>query len=469
MSYGKVYERINDKFVEGVFTEGERCGLSSYYFERATIDDFSIDQRTPEVCSSLMAYGKCDLIDVPKSSRTRDFYIASFTNDEVYGYIKNNIEKFDRQFFKDLITTNNYSTKFDDNCFEIMPLEYIDEEICSLAIIKSKGWSDDNWLWSVYKRKPEALTSDIWKLAVRLYTRIYDKDNKYLNATPKKYRDTEYYKEMCSCQFNGGQAIGHPEIRIMDTISEEIITKKFLLELLEEDLKNISKFNEKALEMKITYTYKDKKITEKIWQFAIRRDGFLINDINLNDERINFFLNLYDKDTPQYVFAFKNYYKEYKRSKEAKEKISAREEENITNISKMVIMDAVLYAHEGENPNKAIDNEISRGKRINSSLLPIKYQGIIPNEFIKTHDSEEFLEMLYKQIGVEIIEEYDSLFYSVNLPEGWTLENNGYMNYIKDTNGNTVIEYFYDSKFYDREAYVKNVNIIEEKVLKKNK
>ena len=44
-----------------------------------------------------------------------------------------------------------------------------------------------------------------------------------------------------------------------------------------------------------------------------------------------------------------------------------------------------------------------------------------------------------------------------------------YINYVKDATGNIVIEYFYDSKFYDREAYVKTVNIIEEKILKKNK
>ena len=34
--------------------------------------------------------------------------------------------------------------------------------------------------------------------------------------------------------------------------------------------------------------------------------------------------------------------------------------------------------------------------------------------------NEQALEMLYKEIGVQIIEEENNLFYSVAVPEGWT-------------------------------------------------
>jgi len=139
----------------------------------------------------------------------------------------------------------------------------------------------------------------------------------------------------------------------------------------------------------------------------------------------------------------------------------------MNDIATRVLMNAFLYSNEGVDPSKAIDDETSRSRKVNSSLLPIKYKGLIPLELIKTYDSEEYLELLYKELGIEIIEEYDRLFYKVNLPEGWSIENSGYMNYVKDPAGNVVIEYFYDSKFYDREAYVKNVNIIEEKVFRK--
>ena len=35
-----------------------------------------------------------------KLSRTRDFFISAFTNHGVFNYIKDNIEKFDRDFLK---------------------------------------------------------------------------------------------------------------------------------------------------------------------------------------------------------------------------------------------------------------------------------------------------------------------------------------------------------------------------------
>ena len=31
-------------------------------------------------------------------------------------------------------------------------------------ILKALDWSDTDWFYSTYERKPEALTSDIWKL-----------------------------------------------------------------------------------------------------------------------------------------------------------------------------------------------------------------------------------------------------------------------------------------------------------------
>ena len=71
-------------------------------------------------------------------------------------------------------------------------------------------------------------------------------------------------------------------------------------------------------------------------------------------------------------------------------------------------------------------------------------------------------------MGIEIIDEHDYLFYNVVLPEGWQVEKTDrYWNNVKDKNGNTVIEYFYDSKFYDRDAYVKSVTPVDGKELKK--
>ena len=44
----------------------------------------------------------------------------------------------------------------DKNIFSIMPLEYIDEEMCLLAVL-SDTWKGGNWFREVYKRKSEVL------------------------------------------------------------------------------------------------------------------------------------------------------------------------------------------------------------------------------------------------------------------------------------------------------------------------
>lgn len=458
----EVYERIQKKIEDGIFIKGNDCRLTKYYFERKTIRDFQLNERTPEVCTSLMGYGKCRLSDVPESSRTREFFIASFTNDEVNDYIKNHITDFDRQFFKDLIESNEYATHFDRNCFSIMPLEYIDEEMCSLAIIDSLDWSNDSWFYSVYERKPEALTEDLWKLGARLYARLSGSENKFLNITPKEYKDEEYYREMCSCNFNCGMELDTNKGKIMDSIPQEIITPEFLVDLLSISMDNVARFNERALETELIYTREGSIVTEKVWQFVVRLKGDVIKNIDLNDERNEYFLSHYDKDSSEYIWAFKDKYKKYKKQKNDAEALAQTEQRiknNAENSALMTLFGALAYSMNGEDPSQAIDDVSNATRHMGSQFLPIRYQGIIPKELRKKYDSEEYLQLFYKQIGIEIIEEYDDLFYRVNLPEGWSIESNGYWNNVKDSNGNTIIKYFYDSKFYDRCAYVNTVNI----------
>ena len=88
-------------------------------------------------------YNKLSLYDVPKSLRTEEFFANTFYY--TYDYIKNNIEKFDRNFFKDLIMTDGGSLIFDKNCFEIMPIEYIDEEMVS-SHIYTAGQPDPDFI-----------------------------------------------------------------------------------------------------------------------------------------------------------------------------------------------------------------------------------------------------------------------------------------------------------------------------------
>lgn len=203
----KYYQRISTKIETGEFIPGQNYRFNNYV-KAKNINELPLSERTPENCSFLMEYSRCKLSDVPFTSMTREFFLNSFNNDDVYNYISANIREFDRQFFKDLIETNNYSLSFDDkNCFEIMPLEYIDEEMCSLAIVSSINWSSDGWLMSVIRRKKEALSSDLWHLAVRLYGLNEEYIEDFIKETPEEYRDRDYYLQMCSSNFNCGVAI----------------------------------------------------------------------------------------------------------------------------------------------------------------------------------------------------------------------------------------------------------------------
>lgn len=452
-----VYQRIKEKFENGTFTNGNDCQLTRYYFEYKTIRDFPISERTPDVCASLMDYSRCKLSDVPEISRTREFYIATFTNNDVYNYIKTHIKDFDRQFFKDLITTNKYATYFDRNCFTIMPIEYIDEEMCSLVFMHNTDWAADKWFYDVYERKPEALTADLFKLAAKLYSRLDGHKNRILDITPIEYKDEEYYLEMCQSSVTSSDK----NFTLMDTISSQILTTDFLLKLLYLNPESISIFNEKALET----TANENGL--KMWQIALFMNGHLIRNIPFNEERICFFKNHYAKDSGEYQISFKDKYRVYRKSKENAEEMKGanmRTMDNSLASASRVLLGAVSYAANGENPTQAIDDEIARGDDTKSILLPINYRGIIPYDLRKKYDSEEYLELVYKALGVEILNDYDNLFYQVNIPNTWTIIRDGYFNYVYDENEILVIKYFYDSKFYDRDAYVREVNIPDNKL-----
>lgn len=442
--------KIKQKVVDGIFIEGKNCRFSR----------FEQDKSLPKHYAYLMQYKNFKFKDVPKEAQTKEFFLNMFTYSDVFNYIKSHIKEFDRQFFKDLITTNPFALTLDNNCFSIIPIEYIDEEMCSLAILQNKNWCDYTWFYLVVERKPQVLTEDLWKLGARLYAREVNGKNKFLSITPEKYKDYEYYLEMCSCNFNENCPLDTNKGHIIDTIPKEILSLRFVLDLLKIDIQSVARFNEQMLEMKIPYCEE----TEKIWQFVVRHVGETIRNIKLNEERIEFFLRHYAKDSHEYIWCFKNNFKRYlkkKRNLEALKKTEERTRNFLENTSKMALNGINQKLKQGENPIDAINdtNQLLRPfeKSYSISQLPIKYEGEVPIEFRKQLDTEEYLQMFYKKIGVQIIEEEDNLFYSVVVPEGWSEENDGCWCYVKDENGNPVIDYVYQSVFYDRDAYVKRV------------
>ena len=448
----KVYARMLAKFsAEGPYTFGKDYHTTIYCYDEGEcirMDYMALGKYIDAIQSN-----KISLYDVPESLRTKEFFANTFYY--TYDYIKNNIEKFDRNFFKDLIMTDNYCLAFDRNCFEIMPIEYIDEEMVSLAILCGTNWSSNQWLLTVYKRKPQVISEDVWKLAARLYGGRSFSD--ILTITPKEYQDKEWYQELFKCTYNyecrcdGRDTYLSNDDRtvLMDYVPKEVLTPEFLIELLIDNPKNIARFSEYALESEI----KVGTIKKKIWQLIIEHDGYLINNIDLNEERVSYFKSLYDKDSSEY-FCFKFNYRNWKRSQQP------QKQNNNTNLG-LVFMDGMLYAMEGDDPSKAIDNEVKRNRdsmKQSIDLLPIFYKGSVPNEYKKEYDSEEYLQMIYEKCGIRILEECDYLLYKVELPEGFTIEYDGYHGVVKDNNGIEIILFNRDDKFYDRNAEVTTIN-----------
>jgi len=303
------YKKILQEFEYGKYTYGDDCMLK-------LLSNIFDNDSTPQYYSTLLNYNKCSLKDVPKSVRTKDFYITNFNNEEVFEYIKENINFFDRKFFKDLLTSNNLATTFENNAFAVMPYEYIDEEMCALAIINATNWSSDEWLYTVYDRKPDALNENIWKLGARLYARLSNGNNHFLQVTPEKYKDEEYFLQMCKCNYNYGNLLLSNKGKIMQSVPQKYLNAQFLLKLLEDNVKNIANFSEKGLETIITYEKDNKEVKEKIWQYILKIFPYSIRHIDLNDERVNYFLHLYKINSLEYIY-FADIYEMYLREKNA--------------------------------------------------------------------------------------------------------------------------------------------------------
>ena len=138
-----------------------------------------------------------------------------------------------------------------------------------------------------------------------------------------------------------------------------------------------------------------------------------------------------------------------------------------------VFWDALLYAMEGEDPSRAIENQERREQRrvVRNQKLPIKTNGGIPDGIrfkgveddmgyderkeIVDKNISEYTKQQYEKMGIKVVEEYDDLFYSVELPEGWEIKatDHSMWNDVVDNNGRKRISFFYKGAFYDRDAF----------------
>ena len=127
------------------------------------------------------------------------------------------------------------------------------------------------------------------------------------------------------------------------------------------------------------------------------------------------------------------------------------------NVSRF-FMDAALYAMEGEEPTKAIENEERREQRsvVRNQRLPKRTNSGIPDELRLKVSDVEFTKQQYEKMGIKIVEEYDDLFYTVELPEGWEIKatDHSMWNNLYDEKGRKRADFFYKGVFYDRDAFI---------------
>lgn len=282
------------KMIEsGVYQMGEVHRLGYYQdLHHIGLDSFSEKDLTDDICHFLISYGKCKFKDIPEKARTRDFFLNAFPDKDVYDYVINHINEFDREFFRDLIATDHYALCFSNNAFEAMPLEYIDSEMIDLAFLSANNWSDSDWFQSVVRRKPEAISYQGWLCAARYFTSVYN----ILDVIPEEYKTEILYLEIMSCCYNCGMSLRREKEKTIEHIPEAIFTEDFLKKVLSLDIENIGRIPEKYMD--VVLDFKGKLF--KVWEVGIIAEPKTIDLIKPNWERIEFFKKVYGDDSFYY-------------------------------------------------------------------------------------------------------------------------------------------------------------------------
>lgn len=292
--------------LNGIYCLGNSYPLN-YYTEpkHVSLNSYPKNKQTDKVCHFLISYGKCSFDEVPEKARTRKFYLNAFSDKGVYDYIKNHIEEFDQEFFKDLITTNHYSLSFQNNAFEVMPLDYITTEMVDIAFLNATNWVDSDWFQSVVRRKPEVISYQAWLCATRYYTNVYN----ILNDIPDAYKTDIFYFELMSCTYNVGMPLKQKKEKTICNVGDDIFTPQFLKDLICLNISNVERIPEKYLDTQLDF--KGKML--RVWEVCMLAEPETITSIQPTQERIDFFKNRYGYDTFYYRLYCKDIEEDFER------------------------------------------------------------------------------------------------------------------------------------------------------------
>ena len=124
----------------------------------------------------------------------------------------------------------------------------------------------------------------------------------------------------------------------------------------------------------------------------------------------------------------------------------------------MQMQELLLSVLCGKDSNKTIDNIEKRGRDIivNKVQLPIYANSINDKRFYTKEETKDLVLKKYKEIGIEIINEENDLFYNVKLPNNIKLKSSesNYWTYLINNSGKELASIFYKAVFYDRDAFI---------------
>jgi hypothetical protein len=124
--------------------------------------------------------------------------------------------------------------------------------------------------------------------------------------------------------------------------------------------------------------------------------------------------------------------------------------------TELTMFEAMLYAQEDESPSKAIENQEKRGQKmvVEYHRLPKSTSGC--SNIHPKRDDLEFTKSQYEKMGIKIINDYDDLFWDVQLPSGWEIKatDHSMWNELLDDKGRKRASFFYKAAFYDRDAFI---------------
>lgn len=104
-------------------------------------------------------------------------------------------------------------------------------------------------------------------------------------------------------------------------------------------------------------------------------------------------------------------------------------------------------------------------KKTNKNFIPDDYRlrgvtrtmGWREEEKIVGKNNEDYTKSQYEKMGIKVLGEYNPLFYSVELPEGWEIREteSSMWSSLLDRKGRKRLSFFYKSAPWDRDAFSK--------------